>query len=124
MNLLQETAEGIVNSLFPYEEEPAVDVDASLDVIVSRVCLDLINDIPAGDPRWAPIRRSEISISSSSSLQILNQLEDKQRAVEWFFSFLRETKLWDRVSSDYEIMLADLESELNNFRKFAFDFSV
>ncbi|KAL0269100.1 UNVERIFIED_CONTAM: hypothetical protein PYX00_006935 [Menopon gallinae] len=92
-----ETAEGIVNSLFPYEEEPAMDVDAPLDVIVSRVCMDLINDIPAGDPRWAPIRRSEISISSSSSLQILNQLEDKQRAVEWFFSFLRETKLWERL---------------------------
>lgn len=95
--LLQETAESIVNSLFPYEEEPANEIDAHLDTVVTKVALDIINDIPSGDPRWAPIRSSEITLGSSSSLQILNQLEDKQRALEWFFSFLKEVKIWERV---------------------------
>lgn len=90
-------ADNIVSSLFPYEEEPANEIDGQLDIAVTKVALDIINDIPSGDPRWVPIRSSEINLGSSMSLQILNQLEDKQRALEWFFSFLKETKIWERV---------------------------
>lgn len=94
---LQEMAENIVTSLFPYEEEPANEVDSHLDSAVTKVALDIINDIPSGDPRWVAVKTSEISLGSSVSLQILNQLEDKQRALEWFITFLKEAKIWERV---------------------------
>ena len=40
---------------------------------------------------------SGASIKSSSSLQILHQLEDKQKALELYLSFLKDLKLWNRV---------------------------
>ncbi|KAK6635816.1 hypothetical protein RUM44_001070 [Polyplax serrata] len=94
-----EMAENIVTSLFPYEEEPANEVDSHLDSAVTKVALDIINDIPSGDPRWVAVKTSEISLGSSVSLQILNQLEDKQRALEWFITFLKEAKIWERLSA-------------------------
>jgi hypothetical protein len=45
-----------VNDLFPPEEESVIDIDAALDTVVLRVSQDLINDIPAGDPRWMEMR--------------------------------------------------------------------
>lgn len=92
-------AENIVCSLFPYEGEPTQEVDGRLDTVVTDVASDILNDIPVGDPRWASIRSSEVSLAGSSSLLILNQLEDKQRSLELFFSFLKEVKIWDRVRS-------------------------
>jgi hypothetical protein len=37
-------------------------------------------------------------ISSSMSLLILHQLEDKQTALEVYISFLKEVGLWQRVN--------------------------
>jgi hypothetical protein len=42
--------------MFPPEEEPIIDVDAVLDTAVVKVSKDLVNDIPAGDPRWIEMR--------------------------------------------------------------------
>lgn len=39
--------------LFPPEEEPVMDIDASLDTLVLKVAKDLVDDYPANDPRWA-----------------------------------------------------------------------
>jgi hypothetical protein len=50
--LFQKQSEGIVNQILPPEEEPIIDIDAALDTIVINVSQDLVNDIPAGDPRW------------------------------------------------------------------------
>ena len=54
--LFQTQSEAIVNDLFPPEEESAIDIDAVLDKVVLKVSHDLINDIPAGDPRWMEMR--------------------------------------------------------------------
>jgi len=45
-----------VNDVFPPEEESVIDIDAVLDTVVLKVSQDLINDIPAGDPRWMEMR--------------------------------------------------------------------
>jgi nuclear pore complex protein Nup133 len=42
--------------MFPPEEEPVIDIDAALDTIAVKVSEDLVNDIPASDPRWAEMR--------------------------------------------------------------------
>lgn len=41
----------------------------------------------------------DISLSSSTSLHILRQLEQKQHALDLFFNFLVEMKLWERLSA-------------------------
>lgn len=40
-----------------------------------------------------------ISLSSSTSLHILRQLEQKQHALDLFFQFLVDLKLWERFSA-------------------------
>lgn len=92
-------SEAIVNQMFPPEEEPIIDIDAVLDTTVVKVSQDLVNDIPAGDPRWIEMRVPGASIKSSSSLHILHQLEDKLKALELYLSFLKELKLWTRFSA-------------------------
>jgi hypothetical protein len=42
--------------MFPPEEESVIDIDAAVDTVVLKVSQDLINDIPAGDPRWMEMR--------------------------------------------------------------------
>ncbi|XP_021913246.1 nuclear pore complex protein Nup133 [Zootermopsis nevadensis] len=96
-NLTQ--SEAIVSEMFPPEEEPVIDIDAALDTIAVKVSEDLVNDIPSGDPRWAEMKAPGVSIKSSSSLHILHQLEDKQKALELYISFLKDLKLWNRFSA-------------------------
>ncbi len=45
----------MINDLFPVTETPP-QVDSPLDLVAINVSLDLINDIPAKDPRWADIK--------------------------------------------------------------------
>ncbi|KAJ9592509.1 hypothetical protein L9F63_015826, partial [Diploptera punctata] len=94
-NLVQ--SETIVNEIFPPEEEPVIDIDAALDSVVVKVSQDLVNDLPVGDPRWTEMKPTVSE--SSSSLQILHQLEDKQKALDLYITFLKELKLWDRFSA-------------------------
>jgi hypothetical protein len=52
--------------LFPMQEEPVMDIDASLDSLVLKVAKYLIDDYPANDPRWADHR----DLSNFKSLNI------------------------------------------------------
>lgn len=45
----------MINEMFPIDETPN-QVDAALDLVAIKVSLDLINDIPAKDPRWADMK--------------------------------------------------------------------
>nr|CAD7433875.1 unnamed protein product [Timema monikensis] len=92
-------SEQIVEEVFPVDDEPVIDLDAALDTVVLSVGQDLVNDMPAGDPRWAEQRIPGSSIGSSASLQILHQLEDKQKAFHMYLNFLKDIKLWDRLSA-------------------------
>ncbi|XP_037294139.1 nuclear pore complex protein Nup133 [Manduca sexta] len=76
------------------------DVDAVLDRTVMRIATEMLDDIPAGDPRWKPRvggLQTNIALGSSAALQISAQLRDKQRAFSLFIDFLRATGLWQRL---------------------------
>lgn len=45
----------MINEMFPVDEAPS-QVDATLDLVAIKVSLDLINDVPAKDPRWADVK--------------------------------------------------------------------
>lgn len=111
----------MINEMFPIDEASS-QVDATLDLVAIKVSLDLINDVPAKDPRWADVKSlgmmnnfitigntsglaidencstEKVNLNSTLSLQIQSQLEEKQQALDWFISFLREMGLWNRVS--------------------------
>lgn len=49
---LQAQCEEILSQLFPLQEDPVMDIDATLDTLILKVAKDLIDDYPANDPRW------------------------------------------------------------------------
>ncbi|XP_025830293.1 nuclear pore complex protein Nup133 [Agrilus planipennis] len=87
----------ILQKLFFSEGTSIPGVDSTLDNCVITVCEDLLDDIPAGDPRWSG--ENQAGLGSSYSMQILNQLEDKQKAYGLFIKFLRETNLWNKLAA-------------------------
>lgn len=76
-------------------------MDAPLDRSVVATATEMVDDMPAGDPRWKPrpARPTHIALGSSSALQLLAQLQDKKRAFTLFLDFLRATNLWQRMQS-------------------------
>ncbi|XP_034193341.1 nuclear pore complex protein Nup133 [Osmia lignaria lignaria] len=88
--------EEILSQLFPVQEEPVMDIDATLDTLVLKVAKDLIDDYPANDPRWTNHRDLSMTINAVTSMQILNQLEGKLKALDLFVTFLKEHNLWKR----------------------------
>ncbi|KAJ8938499.1 hypothetical protein NQ318_005163 [Aromia moschata] len=93
----QSACQDIINELFPLESSTVPGVDNTLDRVVVRMCRDLLDDVPAGDPRWN--KDSPLGIGSSYSMQVLHQLEDKQKAFSLYLRFLRESGLWGRLSA-------------------------
>lgn len=89
-------AQEIVNELFPEETVAAGNQTTDIDRLVSSLSRELIDDYPASDPRWAENVKSD-SGSSTSSLIILQQLKDKQRAHEYIINFLKKLSLWDKL---------------------------
>ncbi|XP_031561013.1 nuclear pore complex protein Nup133-like [Actinia tenebrosa] len=71
---------------------------SGLDSAVAALSEELINDYPASDPRWAESIPAG-SVSTSSSLIILHQLEDKLKAHGFLVNFLKGVGLWDRLKT-------------------------
>ena len=111
-------AKYIVDQLFPVEaangnhQSDSNEPFPSLDRLVISMSTDLIDDLPASDPRWLEtLPASELAVGGqtqggssvvdgigSSSLVILHQLEDKQTALDVYISFLKEVGLWQRLT--------------------------
>ncbi|XP_068619405.1 nuclear pore complex protein Nup133 [Battus philenor] len=73
-------------------------VDSALDACVCGAARELLDDAPAGDPRWrraAP--RPAAALGASAALQLPAQLRDKARALALFLDFLRAHGLWRRL---------------------------
>nr|XP_012233561.1 PREDICTED: nuclear pore complex protein Nup133 [Linepithema humile] len=87
----------ILSQLFPLQEEPVMDIDATLDTLALKVAKDLIDDYPANDPRWAQHRDLSMTVNAVTSMQIPHQLEGKQKALDLFVIFLKEHNLWGRL---------------------------
>lgn len=83
-------AQMVIDELFP-------DDGVEPDVMVTRINLDLVDDYPASDPRWAESVPDESGGFPLTSLIILHQLEDKMKAHGCFMDFLLQVGLLDRL---------------------------
>ncbi|KAI4800190.1 hypothetical protein KUCAC02_013424 [Chaenocephalus aceratus] len=70
---------------------------SELDSLVTRIDLDLVDDYPASDPRWAESVPDESAGFPLTSLIILHQLEDKMKAHGCFMEFLLQVHTHTRT---------------------------
>uniref|UniRef100_A0A1A7XUQ0 Nucleoporin 133 n=2 Tax=Iconisemion striatum TaxID=60296 RepID=A0A1A7XUQ0_9TELE len=89
-------AQTVTDELFPADCDG--EDGAELDSIVTQINLDLVDDYPASDPRWAESVPEESTGFPLTSLIILHQLEDKMKAHCCFMDFLLQVGLLDRLS--------------------------
>ncbi|XP_071080381.1 nuclear pore complex protein Nup133-like [Haliotis cracherodii] len=90
-------AQKIVTDLFPLTDAEE-ELTSEMDKLVTMLSRDLIDDYPTSDPRWAESLRND-SAGSTTSLIILQQLKDKEKAHEYLISFLKRLELWDRLKA-------------------------
>ncbi|XP_074646097.1 nuclear pore complex protein Nup133-like isoform X2 [Tubulanus polymorphus] len=87
-------AQAIVANLFPLSD--SADTNSPLASTIVKLSQEMIDDFPATDPRWAEAI-PEDSTSSTNSLIILNQLQDKFKAHHHMLTFLHDMNLWNRL---------------------------
>ncbi|XP_058458903.1 nuclear pore complex protein Nup133-like [Malaya genurostris] len=84
----------IINALLNNIEEQSL--DGELDQLVLKIAEDLIEDVPAADPRWEVTTKH--ALGSSTSMQIIQQLREKSVALTQFLEFLHASTLWDKLN--------------------------
>lgn len=86
----------VLNELWEDENSGAAQ---ELDNIITNIAKELVDDIPAADPRWEDqINPENYALGSSASMQIIQQLKEKNRAFNHFMEFLHASQLWNKVS--------------------------
>uniref|UniRef100_A0A8C6ZRM5 Nucleoporin 133 n=1 Tax=Nothoprocta perdicaria TaxID=30464 RepID=A0A8C6ZRM5_NOTPE len=90
-------AQSMVVELFPNNAD--LDSDTELDRAVTQISVDLMDDYPASDPRWAESVPEEAAGFSNTSLILLHQLEDKTKAHSFFIDFLHQVGVFERLGS-------------------------
>ncbi|XP_073416308.1 nuclear pore complex protein Nup133 isoform X1 [Dendrobates tinctorius] len=90
-------AQCMVDSLFSSQTD--LEADNELDQAVTQISVDLVDDYPASDPRWAESVPDEATGLSNTSLILLHQLEDKMKAHSFFLDFLHQVGLFHRLST-------------------------
>ncbi|XP_006902128.1 PREDICTED: nuclear pore complex protein Nup133 [Elephantulus edwardii] len=88
-------AQMIVDDLFSAQLD--LDSDSEIDRAVTQISVDLIDDYPASDPRWAESVPEEVPGFSNTSLIILHQLEDKMKAHSFLMDFIHQVGLFRRL---------------------------
>ncbi|NXX93452.1 NU133 protein, partial [Centropus bengalensis] len=91
------SAQSMVVELFPSNAD--LDSDDELDRAVTQISVDLIDDYPASDPRWAESVPEEAAGFSHTSLILLHQLEDKTKAHFFFIEFLHQVGVFERLGT-------------------------
>ncbi|XP_021122093.1 nuclear pore complex protein Nup133 isoform X2 [Heterocephalus glaber] len=89
-------AQMMADELFSHSD---LDADTELDRAVTQISVDLIDDYPASDPRWAESVPEEAPGLSNTSLIILHQLEDKMKAHCLLMDFLHQVGLFGRLDT-------------------------
>ncbi|XP_065536370.1 nuclear pore complex protein Nup133 isoform X2 [Lathamus discolor] len=89
-------AQSMVAELFPSNTD--LDSDTELDRAVTQISVDLIDDYPASDPRWAESVPEAVGFSNTS-LILLHQLEDKTKAHSFFIEFLHQVGVFEHLGS-------------------------
>ncbi|XP_055281818.1 nuclear pore complex protein Nup133 isoform X1 [Moschus berezovskii] len=90
-------AQMMVDELFCSHSD--LDSDCELDKAVTQISMDLLDDYPASDPRWAESVPEEAPGFSNTSLIILHQLEDKMKAHSFLMDFIHQVGLFRRLST-------------------------
>ncbi|XP_060755074.1 nuclear pore complex protein Nup133 [Neoarius graeffei] len=90
-------AQKMTDELFPEDGEGGT--RGELDTLVTQIDLDLVDDYPASDPRWAESVPDENAGFTLTSLILLHQLEDKMKAHHCFMDFLLQTGLLDQLTT-------------------------
>ncbi|KAM6279105.1 nuclear pore complex protein Nup133 [Porphyrio hochstetteri] len=90
-------AQSMVVEIFPSNAD--LDSDAELDKAVTQISVDLMDDYPASDPRWAESVPEEAAGFSNTSLILLHQLEDKTKAHSFFVEFLHQVGVFEHLGS-------------------------
>ncbi|NXG42669.1 NU133 protein, partial [Psilopogon haemacephalus] len=90
-------AQSMVLELF--QSNADLDSDGELDRAVTQISVDLVDDYPASDPRWAESVPEEAAGFSNTSLILLHQLEDKTKAHNFFVEFLHQVGVFERLGS-------------------------
>lgn len=88
----------IINELFGKSD--GKHVDSELDRTVLNIARDLAEDLPASDPRWEREimnRSASIALGSSTSMQIIQQLREKNFCMIKFTEFLHGVGLWTKL---------------------------
>ncbi|XP_048844114.1 nuclear pore complex protein Nup133 [Brienomyrus brachyistius] len=91
------SSQTMTDELFPADGDG--ESDAELDVVIMQINLDLVDDYPASDPRWAESVPDESAGLTLTSLIVLHQLEDKMKAHCFFMDFLQQVSLLERLTS-------------------------
>lgn len=81
--------------------------EVDLDGLVAKIARDLVDDVPAADPRWEQRigqtgGGSSSALGSSASMQIIQQLKEKKLVLQHFIDFLHATELWPQLQSHGE----------------------
>lgn len=98
--ILNDLFENEKNGQSPIEGVATTTVSGTLiDNIIIRIAKDLAEDIPAADPRWEQIKTNNHPLGSSLSMQIMQQLKEKNLALNHFIEFLHTTELWQKVKN-------------------------
>uniref|UniRef100_A0A8C9DJM0 Nuclear pore complex protein Nup133 n=1 Tax=Prolemur simus TaxID=1328070 RepID=A0A8C9DJM0_PROSS len=90
-------AQMMVDELFSSHSD--LDSDSELDGAVIQISVDLVDDYPASDPRWAESVPEEAPGFSNTSLIILHQLEDKMKAHSFLMDFIHQVGLFERLGT-------------------------
>ncbi|XP_062067032.1 nuclear pore complex protein Nup133 isoform X2 [Lepus europaeus] len=88
-------AQMMVDELFSSRSD--LGSDCELDKAVTQISIDLMDDYPASDPRWAESVPEEAPGFSNTSLIILHQLEDKMKAHSFLMDFIHQVGLFGRL---------------------------
>lgn len=89
-------AQSVADELLPSENEGE---GVGIDEVVAQISLDVVDDYPTADPRWAESLPDEGAGFSLSSLILLHQLEDKLKAHGCLMDFLNQMGLLERLGS-------------------------
>ncbi|CAG9768028.1 unnamed protein product [Ceutorhynchus assimilis] len=87
-----------VNKLFPADSPCLPGFNGPLDTAVIKMAKDILDDIPADDPRWLHSEITNKGLGSSLAMLVLHQLLDKQKAYGLYLKFLKESGLWTQLS--------------------------
>ncbi|XP_065057550.1 nuclear pore complex protein Nup133-like isoform X2 [Rhopilema esculentum] len=72
--------------------------EAKINEVVVGIGREIIDAIPASDPRWAQHALQGAGQATTDSVLIMRQLKDKERVFEYFLKFLDDVEIFDKLT--------------------------